>query len=396
MSFQEVKSEPLEEEVEGAQRANDFANIVFDYEVENKIPLKLETKEEIKSEPLSGDNVDADSHVIDVENDQEKIHLQAMLDKLLIEKQTLQKDMEKFVELLEENQILKSEKRQLEDKVKKFEELQVKNQKLKSEKDYVQRQLEDHVQKFEELQVKNQNLKSDKNYMERQLEENKKKFQELKYCAQLQITILNSNENEDKNSINPPKKLNKSDVTQKLENSEPDIFQAEEFNIPDPMVSSNCSNSGATQITLEQLAIPNSDNDSSEVSKKELKKVRKSVTCDICGKSFFHSNQKFDLSRHKRNVHEGIRFPCEQCGQQFTQKYTLKAHVLGVHERIKRFKCDSCGKLFSRAGQLKTHINVVHNGQKDHKCDSCGKVISQARNMRAHINVVHNGQTHRT
>ena len=40
--------------------------------------------------------------------------------------------MEKIVELLEENQILKSEKRQLEDKVKKFEELQVKNQKLKT------------------------------------------------------------------------------------------------------------------------------------------------------------------------------------------------------------------------------------------------------------------------
>ena len=236
---------------------------------------------------------------------------------------------------------------------------------MKSEKDYVERQLVDHVKKFEELQVENQTLKSDKNFVERQLEENKKKFQELKYCAQLQITILNSNENEDKNSINRPKKLNKSDVTQKLENSEPDIFQAEEFNIPDPMVSSNCSNSGATQITLEQLTIPNSDNDSSEVNKKELKKVKKSVTCDICGKSF--SNQKFNLNRHKRNVHEGIRFPCEQCGQQFTQKYTLKAHVLGVHERKKRFKCNQCDKAYLQAASLSQHKKKIHPKEKSNQ-----------------------------
>ena len=45
-----------------------------------------------------------------------------MVDKLLIEKQTLQKDMIKFVDLQVEHQMLRSEKnsveRQLEDKVK--------------------------------------------------------------------------------------------------------------------------------------------------------------------------------------------------------------------------------------------------------------------------------------
>ena len=159
MSFQEIKSEPLGEEVHEAlnndiiKNAGDISNICFDYEDEDKIPIKEEIKQEIKTETLDEDNIDIETHVIDVENDQEKSDLQAMVDKLLIEKQTLQKDMEKFVELQVENQILKSEKRQLEGEVNKFVELQVENQNLKSEKNYVERQLEEKVK---QLQVVNQ------------------------------------------------------------------------------------------------------------------------------------------------------------------------------------------------------------------------------------------------
>ena len=118
MSSQEIKPESLGE-VEGAfehlnERAEDFSNIVFDYEDpvpdQDKIPIKEEIKEEIKHEPMDIDNRDDDSHVIDVEKDQEKSYLQSMIDKLLIEKHTLQKDIDKLVELQVENQILKSKK----------------------------------------------------------------------------------------------------------------------------------------------------------------------------------------------------------------------------------------------------------------------------------------------
>merc|ERR1712110_370803 len=119
--------------------------------------------------PMTIDNIDDGLHVIDVENDQEKSELQSIIDKLLIEKCILQKDIDKLVELQVENQILKSEKRLLEDKIK----------------------------TFEEMQLENQTLKSEKQYMERKLEEKEKKFQELSlHCAQLQSTILNSKENE--------------------------------------------------------------------------------------------------------------------------------------------------------------------------------------------------------
>ena len=151
MSSQEIKPEPLGE-VEGAfehlnERAEDFSNIVFDYEDpvpdQDKIPIKEEIKEEIKHEPMDIDNRDDDSHVIDVEKDQEKSYLQSMIDKLLIEKHTLQKDIDTLVELQVENQILKTDKTNLE---KQFAELQIENQNLKSDKDYVERQFKDKVQ----------------------------------------------------------------------------------------------------------------------------------------------------------------------------------------------------------------------------------------------------------
>ena len=229
MSFLEIKPEHLGEEVDGShdehlnERVNDFSKICFDYEDpdQDKIPIKEEIKEEIKHEPMDIDNRDDDSHVIDVEKDQEKSYLQSMIDKLLIEKHTLQKDFDKLVELQVENQILKSDKtnleRQLEDKVKELE------------------------QKNTDLQVKNQNLRDQ--------------------LLQLNPIVL-------------LKKIKKSDVAQSLEipEEEPVGFPSKDMNISDPEVSSNCSDSGANQDAFEELIIPDSNNDNPEGDMKKVKK----------------------------------------------------------------------------------------------------------------------------
>ena len=94
MSFQEIKSEPIgdvERDHEHLnERADDFSNICFDYE--DKIPIKEEVKQEIKPEPMNEDNIDVETH--SCKDDQEKSDLKAMVEKLLIEKQKLQKDMD--------------------------------------------------------------------------------------------------------------------------------------------------------------------------------------------------------------------------------------------------------------------------------------------------------------
>ena len=262
MSFQEIKSEPQGKDVAEAyehlnERADDISNIIFDYEDVDKIPIKEEEiKQEIKPEPLDKDNKDVETHVMDVEKDQEKSELQAMVDKLLKEKQTLQKDMIKFVDLQVEHQMLKSDKYTVE---RQLEELQVENQNLK----YENQQFENKVQ---DLQVENQNLQVENQNMKEQIQ---------LHCAQLLSNTINSNKNE------TMAKEKKSYIAQKLGNSEakekePDFIQAEEFNFPDPIVSSNHStNSSINEITFEHVTIPDSDNDSSEVNKEKLKKVKR-------------------------------------------------------------------------------------------------------------------------
>merc|ERR1712001_474928 len=93
---------------------------------------------------MNEDNIDVETH--SCEDDQEKSDLKAMVEKLLIEKQKLQKDMDK----------------------------------IQCEKNNVEKQLEEKNKKFEELLIENQTLKEQMNLQ----------------CAQLPLNALNSNSDE--------------------------------------------------------------------------------------------------------------------------------------------------------------------------------------------------------
>ena len=45
--------------------------------------------------------------------------------------------------------------------------------------------------------------------------------------------------------------------------------------------------------------------------------------CDLCGHQVSHKNS---LARHKKSVHEGVKFPCGQCIHQATTKGSLAEH----------------------------------------------------------------------
>jgi len=410
----------------------------FDYEEEDKTPLiKEEIKEEIKTEPLVEDNIDDENLVIDVENDQEKSDLQAMVDKLLLEKQTLKKDMDKLVELQVGNQILKSDKKNLE------------------------RQLEDKGKKFAELQLENQNLKSDKDYLERQFEDKVKGLQVKNQMSREQLQ-LNSN------PIVPLKKIEKFNVAQNLEIPEevPVGFPSEdeEINFSDPEVSSNCSNSGANQVAFEELIIPNSSNDNPEENKKKVKKHHHSTKSDgnIINKKRtsrstrklirYNEDQLDDISSdsgsdknycptkdrtedetendevsdmedlqnktnqttkmlnskvtpkdkkyqvNRKHNHSSQRktangkqknYKCEICGKKFGQKTNLNTHVKTVHEKQRNYKCKICGKEFGFKHNVNRHIITVHEKQRDYKCTNCGKEFGQKVTLSDHISSIH-------
>ena len=198
MSIQKIKSEPLEEEIDEESNddmiksTEDFSDIYFDYE--DKIPIKEEIKMEIKTEPFDEENIrlaspeipkleepiqyvlkrnhdDLDTETDPCEEDKEKSDLQAMVDKLLIEKQI-----------------------------------------LKNKNKHLERELECQVKNNEELQVENQKLKSEKNYVDKQLED-----------------FLNSNGNDDKYLGEPPKKLKKTDDNPQFQRPAPTSEDADAY-----------------------------------------------------------------------------------------------------------------------------------------------------------------------
>ena len=60
--------------------------------------------------------------------------------------------------------------------------------------------------------------------------------------------------------------------------------------------------------------------------------------CDQCGSNFTHM---FSLNRHKMSKHEGVNYPCNQCESNFTQISTFKKHKMSIHKGIS-YSWDQC------------------------------------------------------
>ena len=349
---QDIKTELLEEKAEGLhqelnddvmERAEDFSNICFDYEDRNKIPpIKEEIKQEIKTEPLDEDNINVETH--SSEEDQEKRDLQAMVDKLLIEKQNLQ----------------------------------VENQIWKSEKTNEERQLEKEVRK---LQVENQNLKE-----------------------QLELSVLNSHKNEDKHLVEAAKKFKKSDFAQNLENPESnnkepgvieDIIIAKDLEArsitatPPPSSSTSANrNVRALRSKVQVISKSNEKSNFDEKSKKKLL-LKRQISQEIAQNKKSHIknvkiSQKKPLNQSQRSEHE-----CVICGKHFGRKQELKRHIYTVHEKQRNYKCENCGNAFQTEYNLRVHVESIHEEIRNYKCDDCGKAFHKKSNMKSHIETMH-------
>ena len=70
---------------------------------------------------------------------------------------------------------------------------------------------------------------------------------------------------------------------------------------------------------------------------------------------------KGDLAKHKRAVHEGVKYPCGQCNHQATSKGDLARHKRAAHEGVK-FPCGNAS--------IKQH-------QKDILLDTRGQCMNE-------------------
>lgn len=79
------------------------------------------------------------------------------------------------------------------------------------------------------------------------------------------------------------------------------------------------------------------------------------IVCNVCGKSFRHTN----LGKHMQ-THTEASVACDQCGKVFKNKESMRAHVM-LH-RGKVFKCEICGVVkkygIDYARHKRTHLRA--------------------------------------
>ena len=64
---------------------------------------------------------------------------------------------------------------------------------------------------------------------------------------------------------------------------------------------------------------------------------------------------------HRQSVHEGIKYPCDQCEYKATAMGSLRRHYNAIHSGHK-YPCSECEHVSNTPANLKYHHNTVHMG----------------------------------
>ena len=101
------------------------------------------------------------------------------------------------------------------------------------------------------------------------------------------------------------------------------------------------------------------------------------------------ATSKGSLVQHKRALHEGVKFPCGQCNHQATSKGHLAEHKRAVHDGVK-YPCGQCNYRATSKGDLVQHKRAVHEGVK-YPCGQCNYQATTKGNLAEHKRAMHEG-----
>ena len=93
-----------------------------------------------------------------------------------------------------------------------------------------------------------------------------------------------------------------------------------------------------------------------------------------CRKPF---NQKIMMNQHYKYHHtnEPKDFVCKKCDTDFVYKKSLRIHILRLHteDKDKAFICEICGKVFAQKWEYSAHRKDTHATVKAYNCGICKK-----------------------
>ena len=133
-----------------------------------------------------------------------------------------------------------------------------------------------------------------------------------------------------------------------------------------------------------------SDNDSSSLAHPNLERCRNlRKHCRYCGSEFMDKNQ---LLHHVKTMHRDRQFACRQCQRSYVSKCGLTEHVDKVHKKLNRYRCETCGKGFFGHSLYLDHV-AAHTGVKRHLCSICEMKFTNKASLKVHVLHFHPNDT---
>ncbi|XP_060582847.1 zinc finger protein 227-like [Ruditapes philippinarum] len=91
------------------------------------------------------------------------------------------------------------------------------------------------------------------------------------------------------------------------------------------------------------------------------------LMCDVCGMQFL---SKFGMALHTKNEHlKQFKYECQICKKGFNQLLPYKGHV-SSHVKHTKQKCEKCNLTFKHKSSLDRHKKTIHDDVK-YDCAEC-------------------------
>ena len=103
--------------------------------------------------------------------------------------------------------------------------------------------------------------------------------------------------------------------------------------------------------------------------------------CIYCGSEFTSRHQ---MLHHGMTIHGSMRFVCPQCQRSYVTKEVLKQHVDGMHKKLYRYRCGTCGKGFFVPSLYHDHV-AAHTGVKRYTCSICEMRFTNKGTLKTHV-----------
>lgn len=106
------------------------------------------------------------------------------------------------------------------------------------------------------------------------------------------------------------------------------------------------------------------------------------LTCKDCGKGFCSISK---LKAHFAKEHEGYKYKCLECPNEFPSPYQRKKHMIMAHSAALSFPCPHCAKVFICASHRHYHVRKVHLKEKNAKCPICQEEVFDQHRLKLHM-----------